>query len=84
MEGLEHFLFSQVFDVTELLVELKLELINLSFEIGRERALQAMANICPGMLTGIPLQGGDTQFGEVWIGGVQWGRSGSRLGKPFL
>ena len=36
-------------------MELKLELINLSFEIGRERALQAMANICPGMLTGIPL-----------------------------
>ena len=41
------------FDVTELLVELKLELINLS----SEHALQAMMNICPGMLTGIPFQG---------------------------
>ena len=37
------------FDVTELLVELKLELINLSFEIGRGYALQAMMNICPGI-----------------------------------
>ena len=45
------------FDVTELLVELKLELINLSSENGREHALQAMMNICPGMLTGIPFQG---------------------------
>ena len=38
-------------------MELKLELINLSFEIGRECALQAMMNICPGMLTGVPFQG---------------------------
>ena len=46
-----------VFDVTELLVELKLELIDLSSENGREHALQVMTNICPGTLTGIPLQG---------------------------
>ena len=46
-----------VCDVTELLVELKLELIDLSSENGREQALQAIANICPGMLTGIPFQG---------------------------
>ena len=51
MEGLEHFLFGMAFDVTELLVELKLELINLSFEIGRELTLQAMTNICPGHTT---------------------------------
>ena len=65
MEGLEHFLFSKAFDVTELLVELKLELINLYFEIGRGCTLQAMMNICSGMLTGIPLQGGDTQLREA-------------------
>ena len=53
------------FDVTELLVELKLELINLSFEIGRECTLKAMTNICPGMLAGIPPQGGDTQLREA-------------------
>ena len=56
------------FDVTDLLVELKLELIDLSSENGREHALQVMTNICPGMLTGIPFQGGDTQLREVWMG----------------
>ena len=45
------------FDVTELLVELQLELIDLSSETGREHALQVMMNICPGMLTGMPFQG---------------------------
>ena len=80
MEGLEHLLFNKAFDVTELLVELKLELINSSFEIGRECTLQAMMNICPGMLTGIPLQGGDTQLGEAWIRGVQWSGGGLRVG----
>ena len=85
MECLEHLLFSMVFDVTELLVELKLELIDLSSENGREHALQVMTNICPGTLTGIPLQGGDTQLREVWIGRVQWGGGGLSLpGKPFL
>ena len=71
-------------DVTELLVELKQELINLSFEIGRERALQAMMNICPGILTGIPPQGGDPQLTEICIGGVQWSGGGLSPGKPFL
>ena len=68
VKGLEHFLFNMVCDVTELLVELKLELIDLSSENGREHALQVMTNICPGMLTGIPFQGGDTQLREVWMG----------------
>ena len=54
MEHLEHLLFSMASDVTELLVELKLELIDLSSENGREHAMQVMMNICPGMLTGIP------------------------------
>ena len=73
------------FDVTDLLVELKLELIDLSSENGREHALQVMTNICPGMLTGIPFQGGDTQLREVWIGRVQWGGGGLLVpGKPFL
>ena len=58
MEGLGHFLFSKALDVTELLVEFKLELINLSSKIGRKCALQMMTSICPGMLAGIPLQGG--------------------------
>ena len=57
MEGLEHLLFIMAFNVTELLVELKLELIDLSSENGREHVLQAMMNICPGMLTGMPFQG---------------------------
>ena len=85
MEGLEHLLFSVAFDVTELLVELKLEMIGLSSENGREQALQAMMTICPGMLTGIPFKGGDTQLREVWIGKVHWGGGGLSLpGKPFL
>ena len=84
MEGLEHFLFSKAFDVTELLVKLKLELISLSFEMDREHALQVMTNICPRMLTGIPPQGDDTQLREVWMGEVQWSRGGSQLEKPFL
>ena len=42
------------FDVIKLLVEFKLELIDLSSENGREHAMQVMMNICPGMLTGIP------------------------------
>ena len=46
MEGVEYLLFSMVFDVTELLVEFKLELIDLSSGNGREHALQAMTNIC--------------------------------------
>ena len=45
MEGVEYLLFSMVFDVTELLVEFKLELIDLSSENGREHALQAIMNI---------------------------------------
>ena len=85
MEGLGHFLFSKALDVTELLVEFKLELIDLSSGNGREHALQAMMNICPGMLTGIPFQGSDTQLTEVWIRTVQWGGGGfSPPGKPFL
>ena len=64
-------------------MELKLELIILSFEIGRERALQAMTNICLGMLTGVPLQGGETQLREVWIRGVQWSGGGSWSGVAF-
>ena len=85
MEGLEHLLFGMALDVSELLVELKLEMIDLSSEIGREHALQAMTNICPGMLTGIPFQGSDTQLTEVWIRTVQWGGGGfSPPGKPFL
>ena len=73
------------FDVTELLVELKLELIDLSSENGREHVLQAMMNICPGMLTGIPFQGGDPHLREVCIRRVQWGGGGlSPPGKPFL
>ena len=73
------------FDVTDLLVELKLELIDLSSENGREHALQVMMNICPGMLTGIPFQGGDTQLREIWTWRVQWGGNGLSLpGKPFL
>ena len=73
------------FDVTELLEELKLELIDLSSEIGREHALPEVTDICPGMLTGIPFQGGDTQLREVWIGRVQRGGGGlSPHGKPFL
>ena len=46
-------------------MELKLELINLSFEIGRERALQAMTNICPGMLTGGAVNIPEFHFGRV-------------------
>ena len=75
MEGLGHFLFSKALDVTELLVEFKLELINLSSKIGRECALQVMANICPGLLGGLPLLGvthsleksglGESNGGEV-------------------
>ena len=61
-----------------------LELIGLSFEIARERVLQAMTNICPAMLTGIPLQGGDPQLREIWIGGVQWSGGGLPPRKPFL
>ena len=61
-----------------------LELIDLSFEIARERVLQAMTNICPAMLTGIPLQGGDPQVRETWIGGVQWSGGGLPPRKPFL
>ena len=84
VEGLEYFLFSKVFDVTELLVKLKLELIDLSVEIARERVLQAMTNICPAMLPGIPLQGGDPQLREICIGGVQWSGGGLPPRKPFL
>ena len=38
-------MLNMAFDVTELLVELKLELINLSYEIGRESTLQVMTNV---------------------------------------
>ena len=58
-------------------MELKLELINLSFEIGRECALQAITNICPGMLSGIPLQGVTHSLEKSGLGesnGVEMGR----------
>ena len=45
MEGLKQPLLSMAFDVIDLLVELKLELIDLSSENGREHALQAIMNI---------------------------------------
>ena len=85
MEGVEYLLFSMVFDVTELLVEFKLELIDLSSGNGREHALQAMMNICPGILTEFHFRGGDTQLREVWIRRVQRGGSGlPPPGKPFF
>ena len=82
MEGLEHLLFGMALDVSELLVELKLEMIDFSSEIGREHALQAMMNICPGILTEFHFSGGDTQ---LQIRRVQWSGGGRSLpGKPFL
>ena len=46
---------------------LKLELIDLSLEISGKDPSQVMLDLLPCMLTGLPLQAGDTQLREVWI-----------------
>ena len=64
-------------------MELKLELINLSFETGRECALQTMMNICPGMLTGIPLQGVTHSLERSGLGESNGVEVGRRWGSLF-
>lgn len=83
MAGLDHFLFSQVFDVTEQLVELKLELISLSFEIGREHALQVMRNLCPGMWTEIPPHGETHSLEKSGLGESNGAEVGEGQGSLF-
>ena len=67
MQGLKDLYLSNLFNVPKLLTHLRLELINLPFEIGGEGPTQAMLDLLPWVLTGVPLQGGDTQLREAWI-----------------